>query len=152
MLVFPLQSPGENRHLIPSFAYSCSNDRLKIGFSKGMLDGSLGSHTAAFFEPYTDQPQDRGLYLLTKEELLNQAIGADAAGLQLAIHAIGDRAISDLLDVYEQVIKKNGARDRRLRIEHAQHPKPADFARFKKLKVILKIDPVLIKDVKILNT
>lgn len=114
---------------------------LKIGFSKGMLDGSLGSHTAAFFEPYTDQPQDRGLYLLTKEELLDRAVGADAAGLQLAIHAIGDKAISDLLDVYEQVIKKNGARDRRLRIEHAQHLKPGDFARFKKLKVIASMQP-----------
>ncbi len=114
---------------------------LKIGFLKEILDGSLGSHTAAFFEPYTDQPQDRGLYLLTKEELLNQALGADAAGLQLAIHAIGDKAISDVLDVYEQVIEKNGLRDRRLRIEHAQHPKPGDFARFKTLNVIASMQP-----------
>jgi predicted amidohydrolase YtcJ len=114
---------------------------LKIGCSKGMLDGSLGSHTAAFFEPYTDQPEDRGLYLLSKEELLKQALGADAAGMQLAIHAIGDRAISDLLDVYEQVVKKNGPRDRRLRIEHAQHPHPKDFARFKALDVIASMQP-----------
>lgn len=114
---------------------------LKIGFSKAMLDGSLGSHTAAFFEPYSDQPEDRGLYLLSKEEMLNQAIEADASGLQLAIHAIGDRAISDLLDIYEQVIESNGERDRRLRIEHAQHLKPDDFERFKALNVIASVQP-----------
>ena len=114
---------------------------LKIGFSKGMLDGSLGSHTAAFFEPYTDQPQDKGLYLLTKEELLNHALGADAAGLQLAIHAIGDRAVSDVLDVYEKVIAENGMRDRRLRIEHAQHPKSEDIVRFKTLDVLASMQP-----------
>jgi predicted amidohydrolase YtcJ len=114
---------------------------LKIGFVKGMLDGSLGSHTAAFFEPYTDQPGDKGLYLLSIDELQEQAVKADAAGLQLAIHAIGDRAISDLLDVYEQVIRQNGERDRRLRIEHAQHLAPGDFTRFRDLKVIASMQP-----------
>ena len=121
--------------------YGYGDEWLKIGFSKGMLDGSLGSHTAAFFEPYTDQPGDSGLYLLSKETLLNQAIGADAARLQLAIHAIGDRAVSDVLDVYERVIEQNGTRDRRLRIEHAQHLKSDDFARFKDLNVIASMQP-----------
>lgn len=114
---------------------------LKIGILKGMLDGSLGSHTAAFFEPYTDQPQDTGLYLLSKEELQKQALEADKAGLQLAIHAIGDRAISDLLDIYEQVVMQNGTRERRLRIEHAQHLKADDFTRFKTLDVIASMQP-----------
>ncbi|MBN2416358.1 amidohydrolase [bacterium] len=114
---------------------------LKIGFSKCMLDGSLGSHTAGFFEPYTDQPEDTGLYLLSKEKLQARAAGADAAGLQLAIHAIGDRAVSDVLDVYEQVIARNGERDRRLRIEHSQHLRRRDFERFRKLGVIASVQP-----------
>ena len=122
-------------------ANGTGDEWLRIGFVKAMLDGSLGSHTAAFFEPYTDQPGNRGLYLLTKEALQEQSLQADAAGLQLAIHAIGDRAIHDLLDVYEQVIRQNGPRDRRLRIEHAQHISPTDFIRFKELHVIASMQP-----------
>jgi predicted amidohydrolase YtcJ len=114
---------------------------LRIGFVKAMLDGSLGSHTAAFIEPYTDQPGDKGLYLQSIDELQEQALQADAAGLQLVIHAIGDRAIRDLLDLYEQVIRQNGERDRRLRIEHAQHLQPGDFARFRNRKVIASMQP-----------
>ncbi len=114
---------------------------LRIGVVKGMVDGSLGSHTAAFHEPYSDQPADQGLFLLTREELLQQVLGADAAGLQLAIHAIGDRAISLLLDVFEKAIEQNGSRERRLRIEHAQHPRPEDIARFKELDVIASMQP-----------
>ena len=114
---------------------------LKIGVLKGMVDGSLGSHTAAFHEPYTDQPQDKGFFLLSREDLERQVLGADAAGLHLAVHAIGDRAISELLDVFELAIEKNGPRARRLRIEHAQHPRPDDIARFKALNVIASMQP-----------
>ncbi len=114
---------------------------LRIGVLKGMVDGSLGSHTAAFHEPYSDQPKDKGFFLLSREELEQQVLAADAAGLHLAIHAIGDRAISELLDVFELAIEKNGPRERRLRIEHSQHPTLEDIARFKELKVIASMQP-----------
>lgn len=114
---------------------------LRLGVLKGMVDGSLGSHTAAFYEPYTDQPDDRGFFVLRENDLLERAMAADAAGLHLAIHAIGDRSIGTLLDVYEEVRRENPARDRRWRIEHAQHLAPEQFARFEDLGVIASMQP-----------
>ena len=114
---------------------------LRLGVLKGMVDGSLGSHTAAFYEPYTDQPKDRGFFVLREQDLLERATAADAAGLHLAIHAIGDRSIGTLLDVYDHVRRENPARDRRWRIEHAQHLAPEQFARFQDLGVIASMQP-----------
>ncbi|TWT46907.1 amidohydrolase [Botrimarina hoheduenensis] len=114
---------------------------LRGGMLKGFVDGSLGSHTAAFLAPYDDQPLDRGLLVNTPEDLLDWTRGADAAGLQVAVHAIGDRAIRRQLDVFEQVAAENGPRDRRFRIEHAQHIAPDDVARFGKLGVIASMQP-----------
>jgi predicted amidohydrolase YtcJ len=117
---------------------------LRIGAVKGYADGSLGSTTAYFFAPYTDDPKTSGL--LSEEmqplsKMRERLIGADAAGLQLCMHAIGDRGISTMLDLYQEVIKANGERDRRLRIEHAQHLAPKDFARFAKMGVIAAVQP-----------
>lgn len=114
---------------------------LQIGGLKGFVDGSLGSHTAAFFEPYSDAPEDRGLLVNTPEEMYAWTKGADRAGLQVMVHAIGDRAIHNQLDVYERVERENGARDRRFRIEHAQHIAPDDIARFAALDVIASMQP-----------
>ncbi len=114
---------------------------LKIGGLKGFVDGSLGSHTAAFLEPFTDQPASRGLLVTTEDELEAWTQGADAAGLQVAVHAIGDRANRIQLDIFERVAAKNGPRDRRFRIEHAQHIHPNDLARFGKLQVIASMQP-----------
>ncbi|MEM7352442.1 MAG: amidohydrolase [Acidobacteriota bacterium] len=114
---------------------------LRIGVLKTMVDGSLGSHTAAFHQPYTDTPEDSGLFALSLDELYEQALAADEAGLQLAIHAIGDRAIGELLDVFERVAEANGPRDRRFRMEHAQHPTFADIERFADLGVIASMQP-----------
>jgi len=114
---------------------------LKIGVLKGMVDGSLGSHTAAFHEPYTDKPEDKGFFILTQESLYDKIKQADDLQLHLAVHAIGDRAISELLDVYERVIEENGPRERRLRIEHSQHPRPEDIERFKELNIISSMQP-----------
>lgn len=117
---------------------------LRLGAVKGFADGSLGSTTALFFEPYADDPSTRGLFadefqpLEAARERLQKA---DAAGLQLCTHAIGDRAIATVLDLYEALIAQNGPRDRRLRIEHAQHIAPADFARFARLPVIASVQP-----------
>jgi predicted amidohydrolase YtcJ len=117
------------------------DDWLHVGGLKGFVDGSLGSHTAAMLEPFTDAPNDRGLFVTTPANLYSWAKGADAAGLHVIIHAIGDRANRELLDVYERVQRENGPRDRRFRIEHAQHLAPAEIPRFAALGVIPSMQP-----------
>jgi hypothetical protein len=117
---------------------------LRLGALKGFADGSLGSSTAFFFEPYTDDPTTSGLLsdeMQPLADMRERLVQADAAGLQLCIHAIGDRAISIVLDLVEDVVKANGPRDRRFRIEHAQHMARADFARFAALGVIASVQP-----------
>ncbi len=117
------------------------DDWLSWGGLKGFMDGSLGSSTALFFEPYLDAPGETGLRVTPLEDLREQVLGADAAGLQVAIHAIGDRANAELLDLYEAVEARNGPRDRRFRVEHAQHLREADVARFAMLGVIPAMQP-----------
>src|SRR3546814_14177845 len=99
---------------------------------KGFADGSLGSSTALFFEPYLDQPDTSGLpsdEMVDQAAMLDDMLGADAAGLQLAVHAIGDKANATVLDLFTEVVRRNGPRDRRLRIEQAHHLRLADNAR-----------------------
>jgi len=117
------------------------DDWLRIGGLKGFMDGSLGSHTAAFFEPFSDAPDDRGLFVTPPERMREWAIAADAAGLQLLIHAIGDRANAELLDIFAATAERNGARDRRFRIEHAQHLRPQEIGRIAGLGVIPSMQP-----------
>jgi len=119
---------------------------LRIGALKTFMDGSLGSHTAAFFQPYADAQNDRGLLLNSPEEIYSLVTGADKAGLQVITHAIGDRAINILLNIYERVARKNGHRDRRFRIEHAQHIIPSDIPRFHKLGIIASMQPYQLID------
>lgn len=114
---------------------------LRYGVLKGFVDGSLGSHTAAFHAPFDDQPSDRGFFINTEEDLHTWISGADAAGLHVVVHAIGDRANETLLDIFERVARDNGARDRRFRIEHAQHLRPEDIPRFAELGVIASMQP-----------
>jgi predicted amidohydrolase YtcJ len=121
------------------------NAWIHLGALKGFADGSLGSTTALFEKPYDDAPETSGLpneMMLPEGNMLKMALGADKAGLQLAVHAIGDKANRIMLDVYAEVAKQNGARsDRRWRIEHAQHLRPEDFARFGQLGVIASVQP-----------
>jgi predicted amidohydrolase YtcJ len=114
---------------------------LRVGGLKGFVDGSLGSHTAAFHEPFTDTPKDRGFFVNTPEDLYAWIKGADAAGLQVMVHAIGDRANQTLLDIFARVSNENGGRDRRFRIEHAQHLTEGDIRRFGQLRVIPSMQP-----------
>ena len=115
---------------------------LRIGALKGFVDGSLGSHTAAFFEPFADAPDDTGLFVNDPDDLRAWITGADAAGLQPVVHAIGDRANHALLDLFEEAMDANGARaDRRFRIEHAQHLSRDDIPRFAALGVIPSMQP-----------
>ena len=117
---------------------------LRLGGVKGFADGSLGSSTALFFEPYEDEPGNRGVQAamaISLAGLEERVAAADLAGLQVEIHAIGDRANADVLDVFERVRRANGRKDRRLRIEHAQHLRPSDIPRFAKLGVIASMQP-----------
>lgn len=114
---------------------------LHFGNLKQFVDGSLGSHTAAFFKPFVDAPNDSGFFLTPPDELYRGIKSADSAGLHLMVHAIGDKGIRTLLDIYERVEKENGPRDRRFRIEHLQHIHPADIPRLKQLGVIASMQP-----------
>ncbi|WP_099035291.1 amidohydrolase [Lacimicrobium alkaliphilum] len=114
---------------------------LKVGGVKGFMDGSLGSHTAAFYEPYTDTPDDSGFFINPPEQMEEWITAADRAGLQLMVHAIGDRAIGRLLDIYAGIEEVQGGVDRRWRIEHAQHIEPEDIIRFSELDVIASMQP-----------
>jgi len=116
---------------------------VRLGSMKEFADGSLGSSTALFFEPFTSDPGTRGLAsdVVLDGRLEKWALAADRAGLQLSIHAIGDSANSLLLDLFEKITKTNPAWDRRFRIEHAQHIRPRDFERFARLGVIASVQP-----------
>ena len=117
---------------------------LRIGGLKAFADGSLGSATAYFFEPFLDQPGNHGLLSDEMQPLSlmrDRMMRADAAGLQICTHAIGDRAISTILDLYDEVERAHGQADRRLRIEHAQHMAAKDFDRFAQLHVIASVQP-----------
>ncbi len=117
---------------------------LRIGALKTFADGSLGSSTAYFFEPFTDQPNNHGLLSDAMQPLSlmrERMMKADAAGLQICTHAIGDQGISMILDLYSEVETAHGPADRRFRIEHAQHMAAKDFDRFAKLKVIASVQP-----------
>lgn len=118
--------------------------KLKIGGLKAFSDGSLGSTTALFFEPYADAPGTAGLAagdMIPEGKLRGRIAGADRAGLQVMVHAIGDRANHTVLRLFEAAGKENGARDRRFRIEHAQHLRPEDVPLFGKLGVIASMQP-----------
>jgi hypothetical protein len=114
---------------------------VHIGGLKGFVDGSLGSHTAAMLQPFSDAPRDTGLFVSTPEQLHQWTSGADAAGLHVIVHAIGDRAIRTQLDVFARVAAEHAARDRRFRIEHLQHISPSDIPRVTKLGVIASMQP-----------
>lgn len=117
---------------------------LRIGAVKGFADGSLGSRTAYFFEPFADQPGNHGLLSDEMQPLSlmrDRTMTADAAGIQICTHAIGDQAISMILDLYAEVVKAHGVADRRFRIEHAQHMAAKDFDRFAQLQVIASVQP-----------
>ena len=114
---------------------------LKRGLMKGFVDGSLGSHTAAFKEPYSDKPNDKGLFIVNEDSLYNWVSSADNKNLQVTVHAIGDKANHTLLNIFDSVIKKNGKKDRRFRLEHAQHLALEDIKRFSELGIIASMQP-----------
>jgi predicted amidohydrolase YtcJ len=117
---------------------------LRIGALKMFADGSLGSRTAYFLKPFDDQPGNRGILaedMLPLDRTRARLRQADAADLQVCTHAIGDAAIGTVLDLYDETDQLDGTRDRRWRIEHAQHMAASDFDRFAKLHVIASVQP-----------
>ena len=118
---------------------------IREGGLKGFADGSLGSTTALFFEPYLDDPQTVGLpgdEMFPDGVMLQRIQGADRAGLQVAVHAIGDRANDQMLTIFDRVSRINGAKERRFRIEHAQHLRLQDVSRFADTGVIASMQPM----------
>jgi predicted amidohydrolase YtcJ len=117
------------------------DDQLWWGGLKGFVDGSLGSTTAWFYEPYLDEPATSGLMVTDTAQLRRWIIAADAARLHVVVHAIGEQANDWLLDVYAAAAQANGPRDRRFRIEHAQHLSAAAIPRFAEMGVLPSMQP-----------
>jgi len=128
------------------FTAAFGSDWLSVGGVKGFMDGSLGSSTAKMFEPYINEPGSTGVFVTPRSGMLDLVKQADRGGLSVAVHAIGDQANADLLDIYAEVAKQNGPRDRRFRIEHAQHLRPEDYSRFRELGVIPSMQPYHVID------
>jgi predicted amidohydrolase YtcJ len=117
------------------------DDWVRWGGVKGLIDGSLGSRTALLRDPYADDARNRGLYRTPPDRLRDDIVGADAAGLHVTVHAIGDEANHQVLDLFAEAARRNGPRDRRFRIEHAQHLNTEDVPRFARHQVIASMQP-----------
>jgi predicted amidohydrolase YtcJ len=138
----PMRSWQRQADLVARFGRG--DEWLRLGGLKAFMDGSLGSTTALFFQPFTDAPNTSGLMAddnIPEGKLKKNIIDADKAGLQCSVHAIGDKANNIILNYFEAAEQANGPRDRRFRVEHAQHLLPADISRFAKLGVIPSVQP-----------
>jgi predicted amidohydrolase YtcJ len=119
---------------------------VRVAGGKEYMDGSAGSRTALFFDPYADSAGYRGLTRNPVSAMRTWIGDADSAGLQIAIHAIGDRANAILLAIYDSVAKAHGPRDRRFRDEHAQHLRPADIPSFGEMRIVPSMQPAHLID------
>jgi len=117
------------------------DDWVRIGGVKGYMDGSAGSRTAFFFEPFSDSAGYSGLMQHTETEMRTWIGAADSAGLQVAVHAIGDRANALLLAIFDSIARAHGTRDRRFRDEHAQHLRPQEIPLFGAQRVVPSMQP-----------
>jgi len=121
------------------------DDFLRIGSIKLFADGALGPHTGAMFDPYVDEPQNRGILLLTGDNLFEVGRRAADGGLSLAVHAIGDRAVHEVLDGFTQLRnyeQERGLPPLRHRMEHVQTIRPEDAGRLAGLGIIASMQPV----------
>ncbi len=118
------------------------NEFIRMGSLKSFMDGVLSNHTAWMLEPYADAPNKVGFPVNELEKLSEQVIEADRHGFQVVIHAIGDRAVRECLNLYEKVVQRNGMRERRHRIEHVEVVHPKDQLRFAHLGVIASMMPM----------
>ena len=118
------------------------DDRLRINSVKSFADGALGPQTALMIEPYEGSTTNRGISTLDKEEMFENVRKASAAGLSSTIHAIGDKANHDVLDVFAMVRKEESNMRLRHRIEHVQLLHPDDFKRLAQLNIIASMQPI----------
>jgi len=121
--------------------YPQDGNWIRFGYLKGFIDGTLGSGTAMFFEPFEDEPDKRGLPQMSYDELEERIVASDARGFQVGIHAIGTEANHWILNAYEKAQEVNGVRDSRHRSEHAQVLIDADIPRFAELGVVASMQP-----------
>jgi len=128
---------------------------IRLGALKGHIDGIMGTSSARFFQPYSNDPNNRGRWrpLMVNDKgefvegkFLGYMLDADRAGLQLTVHAIGDEANSVLLDYLEELDRRNGKRDRRFRLVHAQVLAPKDFKRLGPLRIVAEVQPFHLSD------
>lgn len=133
-------------------SYAQLRDRLnhsaliRFGTLKGFVDGTIGSQTAALFEPYSDDPTKTGLLMMPEEELEAKVLSADRAGFQISLHAIGTRGNNLALNIFEKAARANGVRDSRHRVEHVSLLIPSDIPRFAELGVIASMQPTFCAD------
>ncbi|XP_078178772.1 amidohydrolase family isoform X2 [Carex rostrata] len=139
-LFFPMATWSRLAELIREKGWRLSQ-WIYLGGVKAFADGSLGSNSALFHEPYEDDPSNNGIQIVDIDWLANATLHSDKSGLQVAIHAIGDKANDMVLDMYRSVISENGVRDRRFRIEHAQHLLPSTASRFGQETIIPSVQP-----------
>ncbi|KAE9592740.1 hypothetical protein Lal_00028697 [Lupinus albus] len=139
-LFFPMETWSRLVDVINKMGHALS-EWIYVGGVKGFADGSLGSNSALFYESYVDDPDNYGVQVTEPEALLNMTLESDLYGLQVAIHAIGDKANDLILDTYGSVASTNGMRDRRFRIEHAQHLAYGTPGRFGKQRVVASVQP-----------
>jgi predicted amidohydrolase YtcJ len=139
----PMETDWQDQAKI-GIRHAWGSSYLRLGAVKGYADGSLGSRTAYMFEPFADDPGNLGLLsdeMHPPSAMRDRLMQADAAGLQLRVHAIGDRAISMILDIFSDIEREHGYHDQRFTMEHAQHMAQKDFDRFAKLHVIASMQP-----------
>ena len=121
------------------------NNHLTVRAIKRMIDGALGARGAWLLEPYSDLPSSRGLNTSTTEYIEETARLAAKEDYQLCVHAIGDRANREVLDIFERTFKANrGMQDHRWRIEHAQHLNIADIPRFLQITINIQVHPAAV--------
>ncbi|MBU6367797.1 MAG: amidohydrolase, partial [Gemmatimonadetes bacterium] len=130
----PVASPATLAHY-RRLRDSLTGPWLRLGFAKGMLDGTVDARTAAMLQAY-EGTDDRGRPFWPAATLNPAVARYDSAGLQVALHAIGDRAIRLALDAFAHAQRANGRRDSRHRVEHVEVPDPTDVPRFKALGVV----------------
>ncbi|MCU0344852.1 MAG: amidohydrolase [Ignavibacterium sp.] len=130
-------------HVEKNIRAGYGDDLIRMGSLKAFADGSLGSSTAWFFNRYDQDTMTTGLAMdiITDGSMEKWSMDADRHGLQLSVHAIGDKANSYMLDLYEKISKENPEWDRRFRIEHAQHVRFEDIPRFTEIGVIASVQP-----------
>ena len=147
-VVLPIASSGRLVDAIASNQFGGEQGQgsewVRVGAVKAVVDGTLSTRTAAIDLPYPGTGDDRGLLLYDEERLYEEVVKADDAGLQVALHAVGERATNLAIDVYERVNQQRDVKDRRFRLEHAQHLLDTDLIRLAQLGILINVQPAQI--------